>query len=278
MPKIVHIADYSADWRTENYIDYALGDVIKVKESTFENIEDADMVLFHKLNIPNADKVIADLRKRGILTVCWIFDLYHGLPWRSLDEEQFKADIVFSTGGAGGKLLRQGIHGPENVMLEGKKEYDIVFVGGSNPKRAKLLNWLQNQYGDRFHHCGDKKQIRGTELNELFAKTKIVIGDSVPYPNYWSNRIYETLGRGGFLLHPRVKGLDEEFTPFKHYVPYRKNKDLKEVIDYYLTHDEERERIQKAGFEQSKKYTYEIRVKQLLNECGITNNSRRNKS
>ena len=85
-------------------------------------------------------------------------------------------------------------------------------------------------------------------------------------PHYWSNRVYETIGRGGFYISADW-GLEEEFTPRLHYIPYEYGnlEDLKQKIDYYLLNGQERENIRQAGFEWCKlQYTYKRRCEKLL--------------
>jgi spore maturation protein CgeB len=92
------------------------------------------------------------------------------------------------------------------------------------------------------------------------------------YPDYWSDRIYETLGRGGFLIHPYIPGIEKEFVDKKHVVFYEYGnfQQLKELIDYYLINDEEREAIRKAGHELVKNnYTYSNRWQTILKELGL---------
>ena len=132
-----------------------------------------------------------------------------------------------------------------------------------------MLDGLKERYGEKFERFGHlpDNQVRGLPLNELYANTKIVVGDSQPSDYYWSNRLYETLGRGGFLLHPYTKGIEEEFEDGKHLVLYERDnmKDLFEKIDYYLAHDDEREKIRKAGHEHVKKhFTYKQRCIELM--------------
>ena len=105
----------------------------------------------------------------------------------------------------------------------------------------------------------------------MLGKVKVFVGDSYPSPNYWSNRIYEITGRGGFLLHPETIGLDEEFIAGKHYIAYKRPGNragwqvLQGLIDYWVTHDKEREQIRQQGFAHcGKHYTYTHRVKTLL--------------
>jgi spore maturation protein CgeB len=92
----------------------------------------------------------------------------------------------------------------------------------------------------------DANEMRGTALNYLYAKTKVVVGDSVISPNYWSNRVVETLGRGGFLIHKEVEGIKEEYPYLVTYTDYG---DLKAKITYYLAHDDERMEIIKKNYE-----------------------------
>lgn len=229
------------------------------------------------------DKLLKDCKT---LKVGWFFDLVIGTrrEERMLKHQSFKADIVCTTDGGqderwkelgiNHKTLRQGIYEPEAYMVDTQIENDIVFVGGSEhdywfhwTHRADLLRWLKGTYGTRFKWLGQHDGIRNDELNRLYASTKIVVGDSVYAPNYWSNRLYETIGRGGFLIFPMVEGLEKEFIPYKHFIPYTPYDwdGLKEKIDYYLTHDKEREEIRKAGFEHCKKYhTYTKRCEELI--------------
>jgi spore maturation protein CgeB len=80
------------------------------------------------------------------------------------------------------------------------------------------------------------------------------------------------LGRGGFIIHPYVSGMEKEFTDREHLVfyEYKNFKQLKELIDYYLKHDDERESIRLAGHELVKNnYTYKNRWNYILSELKI---------
>jgi spore maturation protein CgeB len=134
-------------------------------------------------------------------------------------------------------------------MSVSNKEYDLVFIGSDNPsnkERNAILSSLEKDFNITWFGKKDTNEIRSTKLNELFSKTKIVVGDSVYSPHYWSNRIVETLGRGGFLIHKDVEGLKEEYP---HLITYTDYEDLKSKITYYLEHDIAREEIVKKNFE-----------------------------
>lgn len=182
-----------------------------------------------------------------------------------------------------GHYLPAGVFDKECIYKTVDKTHDIIFVGSKTyhsewQYRPKLIDWLQTNYAGSFEHYGSggRPGIRGLKLNKLYWSTKIVIGDTLcidfKYPDYWSDRVYETLGRGGFLIHPYINGMEREFEDKKHLVFYEYGnfKQLKELIDYYLEHDEEREAIRKAGHELVKeKYTYKNRWQYILKELNI---------
>lgn len=248
--------------------------------------EKPDFVLFAKAQVMNsAKKLIDDIKGLGIKTVSWTFDLLIGHPPREhiIDSlEWLKCDYVFLTDGGRDKeykdkgidkiLLRQGIPEKFCYIADEEPEIDILFVGTHNPTypyRQRLMEFLEKTYGDRFKWVGreNSSEYRGDALNSLVSKAKIVIGDSMYAENYWSNRVYEMVGRGAFLITPRIKGLEEEFDYYKEIIPYdiADFDGLKEKIDYYLANENERQKIRKAGFKRVKEnYLYKHRVKEFL--------------
>ena len=88
-----------------------------------------------------------------------------------------------------------------------------------------------------------------------------------------SDRIYETTGRGGFLIHPRIEGISTQFVDGEEVVFYDYDNfpQLKSLIDYYLANPEEREAIRKAGHERTKnEHTYAARWATILKTLGMT--------
>jgi len=182
-----------------------------------------------------------------------------------------------------GHYLPAGVYHKECYIEPAKLKNDVIFVGSKKyhqewQYRPQLINWLSDTYKNKFRHYGNGgiKSLRGSELNTLYASSKIVVGDTLcigfKYPDYWSDRVYETMGRGGFIIHPYVSGMEKEFEDKKHLVFYEYGnlKQLKELIDYYMEHDEERETIRKAGHELVKEnYTYKNRWKHILKELNI---------
>lgn len=244
--------------------------------------------------------VLKELKKLNIPTVTYHLDLWFGIArQKDLEQDEFykhighfftvdklMADWFNENTEVEGHYLRAGVFGEECYIDPDAhalpKSHDIIFVGsrGYHPEwvwRPQLIDWLAETYGDRFEHYGGDGLgvVRGHALNHLYATTKVVVGDSLvinfDYPYYWSDRVYETMGRGGFLLMPQIKGLDEEFTPeelatFK----FGDFADLKSKIDFYLKNDTYREAMRMNGHNKVKNhYTYKHRWATILQELAL---------
>ena len=284
--KFFYLGKFQYTYSTENYVTYALEQngvqVIKRPYTSTGNLQSyteqitkhqPDVVLFSKVSNECFEDLIDWCRDQGILTVCWLWDLYWG--YRYQRPPQFLCDMLFTTDGghannwesmgANHQVLRQGIHEPEHIIYQSSPKTDLAFIGttSSHLQRRRLAQWLNGVYRDRITW---HTNLRGLPLNQKLAETKIIVGESYPSENYWSNRVYEILGRGGFLLFPETPGLDKEFTDGVHYVSYRRDEylELEHLISYYLAHDKERESIRQAGFKKCGEYTYTVRTKELL--------------
>lgn len=108
--------------------------------------------------------------------------------------------------------------------------YDVAFVGntttGYHPEhthRHDMLEQLRRRYGRRFAEIpGNGPAIRGDELADIYATVPVIVGDSclVGLDAYWSDRVPETIGRGGLLVHPDTHW-SGEYLPGEHLVTFR---------------------------------------------------------
>jgi hypothetical protein len=153
--------------------------------------------------------------------------------------------------------------------------HEIIFTGSRGyhpeyPFRPKLLDFLKSEYGDRFGHYGGDgiRPLRQHDLNAAYATAKIVVGDSCfgGRPNYVSDRYYEVRGRFGFLLHSPVQGVDAHGVGlYDGHTDDDKLVHLKQMIDFYLHHADERERLRREGFDWVRNHeTYTQRSQQIL--------------
>lgn len=241
---------------------------------------------------------LVELKELGIPTVSYHLDLYVGLKreagieddpfWRT--EYVFSADgdpesqKYFEARGINHHWLMPAVFEEGCYMAEPNKDPklqgDVIFVGAGAeyghpewPYRHQLVKWLEENYGSRYQKYGHPQRVvRERELNQLYANAKISIGDSVnigfKHRNYTSDRLFESMGRGAFTIYPRIQGIEELFEDGKEIIwyDYGDFQGLKDKIDHYLTHDDEREAIRKAGFEKVKReHTYRQRMDEIFN-------------
>lgn len=294
--KIIYVGNFKKPFCTEVHIKASLvslgHEVIPVQEDMGDSrcilrlIEEQkpDFLLYTKTWSKSYDwKFI----KSKIYTVSWTLDLYHTLQRKTelKNNAFFHTHLVLSPDGGhdqefkdnkvNHRYLKPGVFDQECYIgkYDADFDYDVVFVGSyltyheEWPHRKALVDFLIKTYGPRFTFFPKERSIRGEDLNNLYATAKIVVGDSLYSPHYWSDRIYETTGRGGFLIHPKVEGIEEEFEYGKHIIGYNywDFEGLKKKIDYYLEYPEEREIVRMAGHNMVKeKCTYVVRCEEML--------------
>lgn len=221
------------------------------------------------------------LRDRRIPSVFYHLDKYWQIPDR---EERigvdpcWQCDYVYTAdGGFQQEFISRGVNHrwlPPAVVERavhhgfprGDLRCDVAFVGAYNsyhreyPFRIKMIDSLKLKYGPRFKLF---EGVREGQLNDVYASAKVVVGDSIfaGTPFYWSDRLPETCGRGGFLLFPRIEGMT---IPCATYAPQDLD-DLIEQIDRWLELPAERRAIVEECMEHVRQNdTYTHRVREVL--------------
>jgi hypothetical protein len=296
---IRYVGNFRETYCTETHLAKTLEnlghEVIRLQEDTTQDVVGkCDLFLFTR-TWGNTVKMehLQEYKKMKIPTVSWHLDLYVGLQrdggidndpfWRTdfvfTPDGDPKSAEVFKEKGINHHYMKPGVFKDECYIpkIPTPDRHELIFVGSYNyhpewPYRQQLIDFLKSTY-PQFEHWGPEGRglVRGDALNRLYANTKVVVGDSLclgfDKPYYWSDRVYETLGRGGFLIHPYIEGMDEEFVDGVHlaYYKYGDFEELKAKIDYFLQADRVREDIRKIGHEFVKKHaTYENRAKDVL--------------
>jgi hypothetical protein len=246
--------------------------------------------------------VLEELKKANIPTMTYHLDLWFGLErQKDLEEDDFYKTIghFFATDklmtdwfnentNVKGHFLPAGVYDKECYIHEDYNkdefDYDVIFVGSKryhheHKYRAELIDFLRRIYGKRFLHVGgdgDTGTVRGNDLNRIYAKSRIAVGDSLNidfnYPYYTSDRLFESTGRGGFTIYPRITGLEEYFIDGEEIVFYEHGnlEDLKSKIDQYLDDNSTRELIRLNGHERTKQeHTYIHRWATIMKELGL---------
>jgi len=83
-------------------------------------------------------------------------------------------------------------------------------------------------------------------------------------------RFFEVTGCGAFLLSYPVEHLDSYLRANKDLVTYTSLNDLVKKINYFLCHEDDREKIAKCGYQATlSNHTYDQRFKQIFTEIGL---------
>ena len=153
------------------------------------------------------------------------------------------------------------------------KKYDVGFVGHvqetpnyNGITRVEALDRLFKEFPN-FYYGSRHTAFPGKNLFEDAAKkfslSKIVF--NITIKEDISMRIFEALSTGSFLLTNWIPTLGDLFEDGKHLVTYKTLDEMVEKAKYYLEHEEEREKIAKAGYEEFiAKHTYRHRIEKIL--------------
>ena len=243
-------------------------------------------------------------RSRGIPVVGYHLDIWWGLKRETevSTEPFFDVDLlVTADGGHDDRWEATGVNHLWMPPAVSRRQAEvgtprdefrspIAFVGshdgGYHPEhehRHQLVQWLRQNYRRdcAFWPQPGRHAVRGVDLQDLYASVDVVVGDScfagTGLANYWSDRIPETIGRGGFLLHPHVPGLDRHFAMLEHDEPVTYDtghvaiweafdwEGLGELIEWSLARSGERREVAMRGRQHVlEHHTYEVRMRQLI--------------
>ena len=288
-----HSISYTSESHHAKSIEALGHSVVRLQETEIDtqtvldqSLQSDGLIWIHSHGFVNKGRPMGEvldiLRERKIPTLAYHLDLYMGIErWKEYENspymnklqhfftvDKLMADWLNKNTNIKGHYLPAGVFHEETYSLDLPKKYDVVFVGSRGyhkewDYRPKLIDWLRATYGARFYHFGGDGLgvVRGHELNRLYSQSKVVVGDTLcpnfDYPYYSSDRLWDCLGRNGFLIYPEIYGLSNYFTNDKDVIYYRYGDfdGLKKKIDYYLDpkNEYERETIRKTGHERCKK-------------------------
>lgn len=204
----------------------------------------------------------------------WASDTHLGYDYRLSMAK--KADFVFcAQKRAVEEFKRDGIanpiwlpHAVEPLAYPkfelASKKYDVCFVGHvSSDNRVDALDKVFREFPNFYYG-----RRRFEDAARKYAESKIVFNISMK--DDINMRTFEAMATGSMLITNWIPTIEELFEDGKHLVLYRNDEEMIEKIRYYLTHDEERERIAAAGYEEViAKHTIAHRVDRMLAECKV---------
>lgn len=253
--RILYIAKHGSGGNNdEDAVSFALRklghevDCVHERNVYVDNIS-GDFCLFHHWH---DIRTMSAISNKSIPLVFWNFDLVEwpdptlearNVMRRTWMHEVMKVvDLGFCTDGDWvakhpDKLvwLTQGFDERQQPAPPTTKTIPILFTGigkGGGIQRESFVAEMRDKYGEGFLHY--IKGLHGDKLAAMIAQAKIVVAPDSPVTDrYWSNRVYNVLGMGGFLLHPYASGLDDQY-----------NIDKSSFIDFYKTRQEMHDTIE----------------------------------
>lgn len=204
-------------------------------------------------------------------SVFWHSDTHLGYEWRFEKAKRTdwnfvaqKADAVrFWEAG-----IKNVFHMPHAVepmaypAIASLKKYDVSFIGHINSEnRIDALDRIYKEFPNFFYG-----QRLFEQAAEIYSQSKIVFNISIN--NDLNMRTFEGMSTKSFMLTSYNDEVASVFEDGKHLVLYKSMDEAVEKARYYLEHNEEREKIAQAGFEEVRnKHTFVHRAKQVLDTC-----------
>lgn len=157
-------------------------------------------------------------------------------------------------------VAQQCVDDSAMVYEEGHdKQYELLFVGNSRHVFRPILKDLiptehkLTVYGRHWENFPVQDYVvsdymDNSKVGQAYHDAKILLNDhwdDMRENGIISNRIFDALAVGAFIISDDIPEIHELFGD--NVVTYHGREDLKEKIDYYLKHEEERDAKAKAG-------------------------------
>jgi hypothetical protein len=171
----------------------------------------------------------------------------------------------------------------ETIKDKDRKTISASFVGGLSRVHETRNRWLEyicdrtnlDIWGPSVDSLPRNSSIRnhykgkawGKDMYQILHRSKITLNHHIDVAGSYANnlRLFEATGVGTFLITDSKVNLDEMFEPGREMITYRSPEECAKLIKYYLEHDEERERIARAGQKRTlRDHTYYHRMQELV--------------
>jgi hypothetical protein len=145
---------------------------------------------------------------------------------------------------------------------------DVAFAGSLYTERRREIHHLLESMDIDYKYWGNAhhNEVWGEDFAKMCLWSKIVVGDNFVnnIAGYWSDRVYLTLGCGGFFLASYVPGLEKAFKENKHLAWYEGLDELQNKILFYLPKESLRKQVAWGGYRFVRdKHTYDNRLKYI---------------
>lgn len=248
-------------------------------------------------------RMLQEAESLGVPVVGYHLDIWWGLKREAdvLTEPFFQSDIVITADGGHDDRwdevavnhvwfppavsAREAVPGRRVDKFTSRLAFVGSWQGGYHDEhqhRFELVAFLKKHFRStcEFYPRIGEHAVRGRDLRDLYASVDLVIGDSCfagsGLARYVSDRLPETTGRGGLLLHPDIEGITDGsewwtgssvWRAGEHLLTWEAGNwdQLGARIEWALSHPDERRIIAEAGQRfTSEHHTYDTRMDQLV--------------
>lgn len=199
---------------------------------------------------------------------------------------------------------------PDNLDDRTRFKYDVTLMGAYYPARGKIINAIKKAgiNVEAWGTGWPNGRLPADQMRSLVHQTRINI-DINPHSSYvgikpflrfffkredgrvrpdflnvysnarewWQKRIpltkprtFNSSAAGGFVLTQMTYDLADYYEVGKEVASFNSTRELIEKIKYYLDHEEEREKIARAGYERTiSDHTYERRYRDIFKRIGL---------
>jgi hypothetical protein len=157
---------------------------------------------------------------------------------------------------------------------------DIAFIGQAraDESRVVLIRKLAERfnvktYGKNWQAFGIKPTLKAVTPRSyalVCRGAKIVLGADITneVEGYWSNRLWLTLGCGGFFLTAYVRGMEKYFENKRHLVWYHSEAECLSLSEEYLAKPDIRHKIARQGYHRvHEHHTFHHFVQRAISLC-----------
>jgi len=214
---------------------------------------------------------------KNVILSQWAFNNFVQLPVAN-SEKKYEATFIGAAHGNRKKLVKkikkEGIDimcwgsGWPNGRVSEEEMIRIFLQSKINLNFTKSSGVIWKEFCSIFLHRNYNRKI------ELSNPKNWADNFRSFFPGVWSKQIkgrnFEITGFGSFFLTEYVSHLEDYYEIGKEIECFKNIPELVEKINYYLAHDEEREKIAKAGYERTlRDHTYEKRFNQIFKIMGL---------
>lgn len=143
----------------------------------------------------------------------------------------------------------------KDLLIALSESFEVAVWGDMGWRKIENDHLRYMGYAEHFEEL--PKICRASKIN--LNQTRVYVDAGLPM------RVFDVLGSQGFLATNRTQDIDRYFENGKDLVVYQDNKELKDLVGYYLSHEKERAEIAKNGFEKiSRLHTFDLRLEKMM--------------